>query len=534
MKSIGLKRGTLRRALHGGGALTIAAMVAVSYQPVQAAETLVIAAVTTPKGFDGDVYVPGMVENVINVYEGLTDYSLKQGADGRMEVDASKMLPHLAESWTITDGGKTVTFKLRNAKSFFGNQLTADDVVFAHEKSLTQKRTGVFIRNVSSVESVEKVSDNEVRYNLKGPNNILFGGLQIYVPGIYDSKTVKEHATADDPYAVKWLANNTAGYGAYQVQSVRPGEGSVLVVNPNYFGEKPFFDRVIYRDVPSPANRAALVKSGAAQWAEQVPIQAIPDLIKDPNVKVERVVGTGSATMWMNAAFKPFDDVRVRRAMTLATDYESINKTVFLGLGTPSHSFIASQMPGYIETTQHVTDYGQAKKLLAEAGYANGVDVTLEYSDLYWWEEGIAIQLQNSMKNAGIAVTLKRIPSTELRKRAGPGQRTLAFHTGQTIPFVLDPGYQLFLSSHTGGSSNVSGYKSAKMDALIEAITAEQDPDKRIEFTKQAQKLAADDVLQIDTFYPGVYAVMAPCMTGWVWKPIPYLYFRTLKCVKGT
>ncbi|MDA0369036.1 MAG: hypothetical protein O2995_11640 [Proteobacteria bacterium] len=90
------------------------------------------------------------------------------------------------------------------------------------------------------------------------------------------------------------------------------------------------------------------------------------------------------------------------------------------------------------------------------------------------------------------------------------------------------------LPAPTGGSSNVSGYKSAKMDSLIEAITAEQDPDKRVEFTKQAQKLAADDVLQIDTFYPGVYAVMAPCMTGWVWKPIPYLYFRTLKCVKGT
>lgn len=523
----------LRQVLRGGIALSVATMATMANQPAYAAETLVIAAVTTPKGFDGDVYVPGMVENNINVYEGLTDYSLKQGPDGRMAVDASKLLPHLAESWTITDGGKTVTVKLRRAKSFFGNELTADDVIFGHEKSLTQKRTGVFIRKVSSVESVEKVSDREVRYRLSGPNAILFGGMQIYVPAIYDSKTVKEHATADDPFGVKWIANNTAGFGAYHVESVRPGEGAVLVRNPNYFGDRPFFDRVIYRDVPSAANRAALVKSGAAQWAEQVPIQAIPDLIKDPNVKVERVVGTGSATMWMNAAYKPFDDVRVRRAMTLATDYEAINKTVFLGLGTPSHSFIATQMPGYIETTQHVTDYDQAKKLLAEAGYPNGVEVTLEYSDLYWWEEGMAIQLQESMKNAGITVRPKRIPSTELRKRAGPGQRTLAFHTGQTIPFVLDPGYQLFLSAHTGGSSNVSGYNNPKMDKLIEDITAELDLDKRVKLTQEAQRLAAEDVLQIDTFYPGVYAVMAPCMTGWIWKPIPHLYFRSLKCEKS-
>ena len=523
----------LRRLLRGGIALSVATVATMAYQPVRAAETLVIAAVTTPKGFDGDVFVPGMVENNINVYEGLTDYGLKQGPDGRMEVDASNLLPHLAESWTITDGGKTVTVKLRSAKSFFGNELSADDVVFGHEKSLTQKRTGVFIRNVSSIESVEKVSDKEVRYRLKGPNAILFGGMQIYVPAIYDSKTVKENATADDPFGIKWIANNTAGYGAYHVESVRPGEGAVLVRNPNYFGDRPYFDRVIYRDVPSAANRAALVKSGAAQWAEQVPIQAIPDLIKDPNVKVERVIGTGSAALSMNAAFKPFDDIRVRRAMKLAANYEAISKTVFLGLGTPSLSFLATQMPGYIETSPHVTDYDEARKLLAEAGYPNGVEVTLEYTDLYWWEEGMAIQIQESMKNAGITVTPKRIPSTELRKRAGPGQRTLAFHTSQTTPFVLDPGYQLFLTAHTGGSSNVSGYINPAMDKLIEDITAELDPDKRVQLTQEAQRILANDVLQVDTFYPGVYAVMAPCITGWVWKPIPYLYYRTLKCEKS-
>ena len=54
-----------------------------------------------------------------------------------------------------------------------------------------------------------------------------------------------------------------------------------------------------------------------------------------------------------------------------------------------------------------------------------------------------------------------------------------------------------------------------------------------MQLTQEAQRILADDVLQIDTFYPGVYAVMAPCITGWVWKPIPYLYYRTLKCEKS-
>lgn len=527
---LGLLRGA--RRLAAGATVAVGALLA-GMGMAAAQNTLVVAAVTTPKGFDGDVYLPGMVETVINVYENLFDFGRKAGANGREQIDASNMQGLLAESWTFSPDGKTLNVKLRNAKSPFGNELTADDVIFTYEKSVAQKRTGLFLKTVGSIDTIEKVSPKEVKFNLKEPSLSVLKVLTLYAPSLYDSKTVKTHATADDPYAMNWIAQNTAGFGAYQVQSVRPGEGAVMVANPNYFGKKPYYDRIVYREVPSPANRAALVKQGAAQWAEQVPMQAIAEMMKDPAIKVESVVGTGSAVVWLNAKYKPFDDVRVRRALAHATDYDAIGKTVFLGLGTRSTSYLAPSMEGYVPNTfAYNTDYNKAKTLLTEAGYANGVDVTLEYSDLYWWEEGVVIQMQESMKNAGIRVTPKRIPSTELRTRAGVGQRTLPMHTGATIPFVLDPGYAYFLSSHTAGSSNVSGYVNPAHDKLVEALNVETDVAKRNQMVAQVQKNLGEEVLAIETFFPGVYNIMQPCISGWVWRPVPYTYFRDLSCKK--
>jgi peptide/nickel transport system substrate-binding protein len=496
----------------------------------QAQQSLVVAAVTTPKGFDGDVFLPGTLESVINVYEGLTEYGRMRDASGRDVLDASTVVPHLAESWTVSPDGKTYVFKLRTAKSPFGNELNADDVVFGFRKSEEQKRTGLFLKSVGLIQTVEKVSDKEVRFTLSSPNRAFLRVLQLYAPGIYDSKKVKENAAGDDPFGTRWIAQNTAGYGAYHVNQVRPGEGATFTLNPNYFGRKPFFDRVLFREVPQPANRAALVRSGDAHWAEQVPMQSIPDLMKDRNVKVENVIGTGTAHVLMNAKYKPFDDVRVRRAMIYATDFDAINKTVFLGLGTRSRSFLPSVLPGYIEAYKYETDYAMAKRLLTEAGYPNGVDVTLEYSDNYWWEEQLSIQIAGSAKNADIRITPKRIPSTEMNMRRGPGQRTIPFFTYLTTPFVLDPGYAFYLSAHSQGSNNTAAYHKPEMDDLINRMVVESDDAKWKQLIAEAQKMHADDAIYIDTFYPGVYAVMAPCIQGWSWRPVPFTYWRDLRC----
>lgn len=518
---------------HGVAAAALAAAGAMQVPAVQAQNnTLVMAVPSAPKGVDGDVWLPGTLETVIQVYEGLTEYAIVPGADGRRKLDPGNMKPHLAESWTVSPDGKTYVFKLRNAKSFRGNELTADDVVFGYEKSVAQKRTGLFLKTVGLIDKVEKVSDKEVKFTLTSPNRSFLRVLYLYTPSVYDSRVVKENAKADDPYATQWVAQNTAGYGAYHMTENRPGEGAQFVRNPNYFGPKPFFDRVVYREVPSAANRPALVQQGVAQWADQVPIQAIPELMKDKRVKVEKEAGSGTAHLVMNRNYKPFDDVRVRKAMIHAMDYEAVNKTVFHGLGTRSRSNLLPSFPGYVAANTYETDYAKAKQLLSEAGYPNGLEVTLEYAENQWWEEALSIQFQQSAANAGIKVNLKRIPNTEMNSRRGVGQRTLPFFPFLSNPFVLEPSYAYYLTLHSKGSNNAAAFYEKDFDALIDAMVIEPDEEKYKKMVEEGQKRIAAEALYVDTFYPGVFGVMAPCIEGWIFRPVPYVLWRDLSCKK--
>jgi len=501
-------------------------------EPVHAAsKTLVVAAVTTPKGFDPDKWVPGMIESIINVYEGLTRYGRTTDENGREVLDSNVVLPHLAESWTVSDDGKVYVFKLREGvRSVYGNEMTSADVVWGWEKSVPQKRTGLFLRTVSRVVNVEAIDKYNVRFTLSAANRIFLKVLTLYSPSTYDSTEIKKHITDDDPWALEWISKNTAGFGAYHLESLRAGEGAVFIANPNYIFDQPYFTKVVFRDVPSPAARSTLMKSGEVQWAEQVPIQLVKDLMEDPNVKVEIVPGNAPAILPINRNFPPFDDIRVRKALIYATNFDAINEAVFLGLGTRSRSYLPSIMSGHKEAYQYDHDIPKAKKLLAEAGYADGLELTLEYAGLWWWEEQMAVQLKDSVAEAGITLNLKLIPKTDMLMRRGPGERSLPFFTYMTTPFVLDPGYAFLLSAHSKGSNNVNAYITEELDAIIDAIVEEQDDAKWLEMIGTAQQMIADAATMIDTFYPGIYAVMAPCISGWVFHPVPYTYWRELKC----
>ena len=225
-------------------------------------------------------------------------------------------------------------------------------------------------------------------------------------------------------------------------------------------------------------------------------------------------------------------DQRRHRCILLKSNFHTLlNKAVFLGLGTRSRSFLDSVLPGYKETYLYEYDIAKAKQLLADAGHPNGIEATLEYSDLWWWEEGLAVQVKNSVAKAGITLNLKRIPATEMLTRRGPQERSLPFFTYQTVPFVLDPGYALLLSAHSNGSNNVNGYITTELDALIDEIVIEQDDDKWLASIEKAQQMIADDAVYITTFRPGQHAVMSPCISGWTWRPVVFgTYWRDLKC----
>jgi ABC-type transport system substrate-binding protein len=510
-----------RRTAMALGAASAMVLANTDAQAQAQGRTLLLAASGTPEGFDGDALRPHTQETVVQVYDPLVVYARTRDAQGKEVLDSSKVEPNLAQSWTVHDEGKRYVFKLREGvKSFRGNELTAADVEWSWQKSFAQKRTGNFIASVSSVTGVKAISKYEVEFTLSAPSSIFLKALTLYTPGIYDTTEVKKHATAEDPWALKWMETNTAGFGPYHLESVRGGEQAVFVANPNYFRGQPHFQRVIYRAVPSGANRVTLLKSGQVQWIERPNILQVEDLQKDRRVKVDSTSGRLFAALWMNAKFAPFDNLKVRQALNYAVDREAILKAVFRGEAVPAKTFLAPSIDGQDQSFFAFThDPAKARQLLAEAGVGSGFAVEIQYSDIYWWLESMAIQVADQLKAVGVTATPKRITASDMRAAFAPNRRDMPFFAWEDGPLVLDAGYAAFLLLHSQGAANRNGYTNAEVDALVLQIRQELDTSRRNALLRDLQQKVMADAPWILTFYPTLFEAMAPTIVGWVSHP---------------
>lgn len=498
---------------------------------VAAAETLIVASPQVPEGFDGDALKAHTQNVVVQTYENLVVYGKKE-VDGRLINDPSTVEPHLAESWTVSEDGKTWVFKLREGiMSPHGNELTADDVEWSWAKSFDQKRTGNFIARVSNVEGVKAVSKYEVAFTLNAPSSIFLKALTLYVPGIYDSTKMKEHATSEDPWALEWIQSNTAGFGAYHLDDLRPDDQAVFVANPNYFLGAPHFDRVIYKEVPSEASRVTLLKTGQVHLIDRPSIQKVVDLQNDPNVRVDRASGRSIASARMNPTCEPFDDVRVRQAINFAVDKDALNTAVFAGQADIAKSIVPPIVDGY-NPDHYQYDYNleKARELLTEAGYPDGISEPIEllYADAFWHQEPIAIQIADQLKKVGINIQPKRVTTSEMRAKGSPREQSMCFFTWEDGPIVLDPVYSMYLMSHTSGVSNRARYSNARVDELIDKSREELDATARLAMMDEAQKLWVEDAPWVLTTYPATFEAMAPNVSGWVHYPDEHERWREL------
>lgn len=489
-------------------------------------KTLIIGAVFTPESLDGDINLPGTQNTVVQTYEGITKYGRTKNAAGEEILDSAVILPHLADSWSVSPDGKEVTFKLRRGvKGPTGNEMSADDWVWSWDKSFSQKRTGNFIARVSNVTTsgggVEKIDDYTVKFHLDGPSSILLKAITLYTPSIYDSKITKDQATADDPFATKWILKNTAGFGAYHMSELKPGEQAVFTANPNYFGDKPYFDRVVYRMVPSGASRLTLLRAGQIHIAENMTAQQLNELKKDKNVKVRVFPGRSVAAVRMNSKIAPFDDVRVRQAFNFATNKQTLIDTVFLGEGEPARSFVATFIDGGLTGAEpYPYDPAKAKALLADAGYPNGLDVELNYSDINEWEEPMAIQMQNILKASNIRVTPKRMTGSDMRARSHIKVQDIPFFTYEDGPIVLDSVYAAYLIAHgTGGVSNRTNLNIPRINQLIDQARVELDQEKALGMMDELQKIWVEEAPWILTTFRPIGEAFTPKLKGFVSYP---------------
>lgn len=269
-------------------------------------------------------------------------------------------------------------------KSGHGNELTADDVVWSWEKSMSQARTGAFIAGVCNVAKVEAVGTYTARFVLTSPSAILERALALYVPMIVDSTEAKEHATGADPYATSWLARNAAGFGPYVIESWSPATAMTLTANENYYGGKPFFKKIVINQVPDPSTRVSLLTTGQVDYADQLTFRQLDTVAASSAAKVVSIpTGNISEQAEMNVTFTPFDSVTVRQAMNYAIDQRAILQAVFENRSQAARSVLPPSVPGYDPGFYPYSyDPAKARQLLAQAGHSSGIEVTLNYSSL--------------------------------------------------------------------------------------------------------------------------------------------------------
>src|ERR1700736_5828352 len=424
------------------------------------------------------------------IYEGLTarDKDLK-------------IIPALAESWEIPEPTRW-RFHLRKGVKFQnGDPFTADDVVFSADRR--RAKASNRLPRTPADAKVLKVDDYTVDFLLSSPNPILNSQWDTWY--IMDKKWAEANnvvaptaASATSPSFASLHANGT---GAFTVESHQPGVKTVFKANPNWW-QKPEHNlkEIVFTPIGSDATRIAALLSGEVDIIEPVPIQDISRVDSSPNAQVLKGPEVRTIFLGMDQARdellysnikgkNPFKDIRVREAFFKAIDIELIKTRVMRGLSTPSALMIAPQLFKLSgDFTRPKFDPEAAKKLLTEAGYPDGFEVTMDCpNDRYVNDAAICQAIVGMLARIGVKVNLLAHPKAQyFAKVLKPGGYQTSFYLLGWTPGTSDAHNVLYDimgcrddPKVARGEANLGGYCNKKMDELADKVLIEPDTAKR-------------------------------------------------------
>jgi peptide/nickel transport system substrate-binding protein len=328
-------------------------------QPVQITIAQPAEATTMDPGRSTQVLT---VNYFYNLYDSLTRW------DGSLALQ-----PALATSWRALND-TTWEFTLRPGVKFHdGAPLAADDVKATLERNLIPGRTGV-TAGFATIEAVQVPTPGVVRIITKKPDPLL--PVRMAQMG---SQIVPARLTTEE--GAKELARKPVGTGAYRFVEWVKDERLVMEANRDWWGwegKKPTIDRVIWKPIPEDFPRLVALDKGEADIVTNVPPDRIKAIAEGKATRVVSVSSSRTAACAINASQGPLADKRVRQALHYALDTSAIIKGIYGGYGKPYSGGVADTDFGFNPTLKpYPYDLARAKALLAEAGYASGIDVTL-------------------------------------------------------------------------------------------------------------------------------------------------------------
>lgn len=526
---------TLRKLFLGGLALAVLA------GPALADSRKDVLVIVREQGQNNlDLHPPGpnrpSYGHSWNTYDRLLSYGRKTTPTGQLSYDYQTLTPELAEKWEYADGGKSVVFHLRKDARFHdGTPVTARDVKWSLDRAVSVGGFPSFQMKAGSIAKPDQfvvVDDHTFKLKLLRKDKLTLPDIAVPIPAIYNSKLVKKHATAKDPWALQWTKTNMAGGGAYKMISWKPGQQTVYQRNDGWkSGPRPAIKRIVLREVPSAASRRALLERGDVDISFDLPPKDFAELEKSGKAKVVGVlIENFYWYLSMNTTKPPFNNVKIRKAMAYAIPYDAIFNAVFFKRGRPLYGASSEKVTStaWPQPTYYKSDIAHAKSLMAEAGYPDGFKSTMSINiGTATVSEPMALLIQESLSKIGIKIVIDKKPSSAFR--AAMVKKTMPMNLNNFGGWLNYPDYFFRWTHHGSGPLfNTSDYKNPKMDALIEAAGAASDKSKYDGLVKKMIQLSFDEAPNIPILQAYLDVAMKKNIKGYQYWFHRQLDFRQL------
>jgi peptide/nickel transport system substrate-binding protein len=367
--------------------------------------------------------------------------------------------------------------------------------------------------------AVEKIDDSTVRLHLN--RSVL--AIPEY---LYNYPTAIVHRRFDDLGAD--LSKRPIGTGAYTLKEYVVGEKCVLAKRParDYWGSEAYLDSITYIDHgDDPAARLAALASKQVDMVLEVGIELVPVVERLPHVVLQEIVTAQTGVARMQVTQKPFDDLRVRTAVRLCMDHNKLLTLAYRGRGAPAEDHhVAPVHPEYATLPPLRQDHARARQLLAEAGYSNGLTLTITFSAAESWHAATLQAFKEMCAPAGITLRLNIIPGPsywEIWDKT-PFGFTSWTHRPLGV-MVLELGYR------SGVPWNETKYANPAFDQALDRASAILEVAERRRHMVKVEKILQDDAVIAQPFWRSLFSATSNQVRGY--KIHPSLYHHNFNRV---
>lgn len=405
--------------------------------------------------------------------------------------------PDLALSWSANATLTEWVFKLRPGVVFHdGSPCTAKDVVATFAAILDPKTASPGRTNVGPIDHAEAVDDTTVRFVLKSP----YADLPVSL-AYTNAKIIPAAIAGGD---ITQLARKAVGTGPFKLVSYEPDRQIVVTRNEAYYdAPRPYIDRIEVLVYPDPTAEASAMISGDTDLMSTASASEYPRLTKAMGVAALRVPSGQFLNINMGCDQKPFSDVRVRQALALTVDREAMVGFVAQGYGTPGNDTpMNTAYHFYKSQPQRGPNIARAKALLAEAGYPNGLDLTLIASETPGTRAQLAVAVREMARPAGFRINVQTMPhTTYLDQVWKKGAFYVGFYNMQATAEAI---FSLLYTSNAAW--NETRWNNAAFDAAVADGRGIVDEAKRREAYGRAQALMYE---QVPSVIPAFFDLLA-------------------------